>query len=168
MGVSWEEAAADAVLAAAGGSPYLIQRLGDEAWARVAPAAGDVITHAAADAAIVDTRESLSAGMFRGRWTKATPAEQALKAAIAHVAGDDGVATTADITAVLQRTTPQLSTPRKGLLDKGLVESAGTGKLRFTMPGFDEYVRDQTDLPSAARDPLPPGVPRDLPPGRRL
>lgn len=79
------------------------------------------------------------------------------------------------------RTTPQLSTARKALIDKGLIEATGQGRLRFTMPGFAEFVRDQVDvpwygaklqagtlhteqLPETPRQ--PPGRPiRELPPG---
>jgi hypothetical protein len=41
------------------------------------------------------------------------------------------------------RTSRAVSMPRDRLLDKGIIESAGHGLLRFTLPGFTEYVRGQ-------------------------
>lgn len=71
VNVNWDTVAAAAVLDAAGGSPYLIQRLGDEAWVLADPQqAGDSITPAAAADAIEEVQQSLSAGMFRGRWRR--------------------------------------------------------------------------------------------------
>lgn len=170
LDVHWEAAAARAVLAAAAGSPYLIQRLGDETWTLATPEAGDTLAEAPAQRAIADVRESLDNGMFRGRWAKATTAERDLMVAIAQVVDVDGVAQTRGITAVTRRTTPQLSSARQSLIDKGLVEPVGHGRLRFTMPGFAEFVRDHAgvpwygpsagfppgELPGAAR----PGLPR--------
>jgi hypothetical protein len=147
LGVTWEPAAAASVLEAAGGSPYLIQLLGDEAWVLATPERGDAIAAAQATAAVEAVQESLAAGMFRGRWGKATPGERGLMVAIAQVVDQDGIAETRYITAVLGKTTPQLSTARKALIDKGLVESAGTGRLRFTMPGFADFVRHHVDAP---------------------
>lgn len=144
-GVTWNVDAAAAVLAAAGGSPYLIQRLGDEAWLLADPAAGDSIEVTHAEAAVAELRENLAGGMFRGRWVKATPAEKAFMVAVAQVVDDQGVAQTRHITAVTGRTTPQLSRVRRSLIDKGLVESAGTATLRFTMPGFAEFARSRVD-----------------------
>lgn len=145
VGVTWDLVAAAAVLEAAGGSPYLIQRLGDEAWLLADPSLGGSIEPDHAAAAVTELRENLAGGMFRGRWVKATPAEKAFMVAVAQVVDEDGVAQTRHITAVTGRTTPQLSTVRRALIDKGLVESAGTGRLRFTMPGFDEFARTRVD-----------------------
>jgi hypothetical protein len=147
LDVHWSPEAAGVVLAAAAGSPYLIQRLGDETWTLAAPGAGDILGEEPARRAIADVRESLGNGMFRGRWAKATAAERDLMAAIAQVVDVDGVAQTRGITAVTGRTTPQLSPARQSLIDKGLIESVGHGRLRFTMPGFAEFVRDQVGVP---------------------
>jgi hypothetical protein len=171
LDVHWERSAASAVLGAAAGSPYLIQRLGDETWTLASPGRGDILADAPAQQAIADVRESLGNGMFRGRWAKATPAERDLMVAIAQVVDLEGVAQTRGITAVTGRTTPQLSAARQSLLDKGLIESVGHGRLRFTMPGFAEFVRDHAavpwygpsagapsgELPSVGRPGLPPG-----------
>lgn len=106
-----------------------------------------MITQAHAAAATAEVQQSLDAGMFRGRWGKATDAERDLLVAIAQVIGEDGIALTRHITALLGKSTPQLSTARKALIDKGLIESTGTGRLRFTMPGFADFVRRHVDAP---------------------
>lgn len=171
LDVHWAAPAAQLVLSAAAGSPYLIQRLGDETWTLATPETGDTLTEPAARKAIADVRESLDNGMFRGRWAKATRAERHLMVAIAQVVDVDGVAQTRGITAVTGRTTPQLSPARQSLIDKGLVEPVGHGRLRFTIPGFAEFVRHQAgvpwygpsagapagELPGAMRPALPPG-----------
>ncbi|MHB1472188.1 MAG: ATP-binding protein [Dermatophilaceae bacterium] len=170
LNVLWDVAAARTVLASAAGSPYLIQRLGDETWTLANPEAGGTLTEARAREAIAEVQESLSNGMFRGRWAKATPAERDLMTAIAQVVDPEGVAQTRHITEVTGRTTPQLSPARQGLLDKGLVEAAGHGRLKFTMPGFAEFVRTLTDTPwygpsgATPRTALPAASHRELPP----
>ena len=173
LNVHWDVAAARKVLASAAGSPYLIQLLGDETWALASPEAGFVLTQSQAHEAIAEVQGSLSNGMFRGRWAKATPAERVLMVAIAQVVDPEGVAQTRHITEVTGRTTPQLSSARQGLFDKGLMEAAGHGRLKFTMPGFAEFVRTQTDTPwdgPSAVNPravLPRARHRELPPGDR-
>ena len=144
-GVTWDVDAAAAVLEAAGGSPYLIQRLGDETWLLSDPDRGEAIALEHAEAAVTEVRDNLAGGMFRGRWAKATPLERAFMVAVAQVVDDQGVAQTRHITAVTGRSTPQWSRVRGALIDKGLVESAGTGTLRFTMPGFAEFARERVD-----------------------
>jgi hypothetical protein len=110
--------------------------------------------------AITQVRDGLDAGMFRGRWAKATPAEQALLTVIAQVADNYGIARTRDITALLHRTTPQLSSTRKALIDKGIIESVGTGLLRYAMPGFADFVLGATQSPRLDRS----GPTAELPP----
>lgn len=145
LGVSWAEGAARDVLDAAAGSPYLIQKLGDEAWYAASPDLGGTISRAAVAEAVTQVRAGLDVGMYRGRWAKATPAERALLAAMAQVADAEGAALTGEITRVTGRTTPQLSSIRKALIDKGIIETAGKGRWRFTMPGFADFVLSQAD-----------------------
>ncbi|HRK44313.1 MAG TPA: ATP-binding protein [Nocardioides sp.] len=147
VGVTWDIKAAATIVQAAGGSPYLIQRLGDEAWLLADPRRGDHIGVDSAETAIAEVRDNLAGGMFRGRWAKATPMERAFMIAVAQVVDEEGIAQTRHITAVTGRSTPQWSRVRGDLIDKGLVESTGTGTLRFTMPGFAEFARSRVDAP---------------------
>jgi len=158
LGVWWDTDAVRIVLAEAAGSPYMIQKLGDEAWL----AAGEARTVIGPDAALVAierTRHDLGVGMFRGRWAKASQRERELIAAIACAADARGIARTADIVRLLDTTSPRLSKTRRALLDKGLIEAPARGLVRFTMPAFADYVLDLTGLPK-----LGPGVPVVGPP----
>ncbi|MDQ2796239.1 MAG: ATP-binding protein [Actinomycetota bacterium] len=144
-GVLWTREAADAVLARAKGSPYLIQLFGNACWQAGAPATGHVISDATAEVGVRDAEVELWAGMFRGRWNKAGRVERQLLIAVAATIGEDGNASTSDIAAHLHRTASQLSGARRRLIDKGLLEPAGYAKLAFTMPGFEEFVRAETE-----------------------
>jgi hypothetical protein len=141
--VSWDADAMAVVLEEAAGSPYLIQRLGDEAWMQADPQSGGVIDIAAAAEAVRQLRFSLNVGMYRGRWVKCPPHERALLVAMSAVADHSGVARIADIATTLEKAAKQLSVARESLMDKGIVESAGYGLLRFTMPGFGRFVLEQ-------------------------
>ncbi|MCL2317153.1 MAG: ATP-binding protein [Actinomycetia bacterium] len=153
VGVRWEPEAVRLTLIEASGSPYMIQKLGDEAWSAAAQPGGP-IDSCAAITAIDRTRHDLGVGMFRGRWAKASPRERELITAIACVADDAGVARTADIVRLLHTTTPRLSQTRRSLLDKDLIESPGRGLVCFTMPAFGDYVLETTGVARSG-----PGMP---------
>lgn len=138
--VHWEADAAALAVREAGGSPYLIQLIGEENWVQALPEAGSSIRLEHVAAATDLMRENLDNGMFRGRWAKATPVEKAVIVAIAETADADGVATTGAISALLGVQARQWSMARQSLVDKGMIEAAGRGLLRFTMPGFAAYV----------------------------
>lgn len=65
---------------------------------------------------------------------------------MAVVASDEGVVATADLVAATGRATTQWSMARRSLIDKGLIEAAGHGLLRFTMPTVAEFVLEVTGL----------------------
>ena len=138
--VHWDTGAAEFAVREAGGSPYLIQLIGEESWIQARPRAGTSINRQHVEAAVVEVRENLDNGMFRGRWAKATRAEKAVVVAIADNAGSDGVATTGAISTALGVQAQQWSMARQSLIDKGMIESVGRGRLRFTMPGFATFV----------------------------
>lgn len=175
LGVRWAPGAVEEVVSTAAGNPFMLQKLGHEAWlARSPSSAGDVIALEDVRAAQEVTASSMAGGMFRGRWAKATPVEQALLTGMAMVAAAEGAVATGDLVAATGRTTPQWSLARRSLIDKGLIEAAGHGVLRFTMPTFAEFVRDVTGveylgpgLGTAARlNPSgAPELPRRPPPG---
>jgi DNA-binding transcriptional ArsR family regulator len=81
--------------------------------------------------------------MFRSRWNKASPAEQDLVVAIAQSLDDGGVSSAADYSRILGKSATQLSSARRSLMDKGIVEPVRRGFIRFSLPGFAEYVLAQ-------------------------
>lgn len=143
LGVRWAPDAVELALQDAGGSPYLIQYIGDETWAWISAKPGCTIEPAQVEAAIIQVRDSLAGGMYRGRWAKATPAEKAVIVAVAETGDRGGVATTRDVSTALGVQTRQWSMARQSLIDKGIVETAGRGRLRFTMPGFASFAAAQ-------------------------
>ncbi|MEJ7832912.1 MAG: AAA family ATPase [Nocardioides sp.] len=142
-GVTWHPALLAAVVDLAQGYPYFLQLYGDALWRSARPDAGGVLSvdHLAAARRQVDAELET---MFRARWAKAAPGERRLLAAMAAL-GDDAVRR-GDVAERLGVTTNDLSVPRRSLIDKGLIEVAARGMLRFTVPGFAEFVRAEAGV----------------------
>ena len=148
LGVSWDDRAVAAVERSARGYPYFLQLLAHAAWQAARPDEGDEVTAAHVRKGLPAAEEQLEA-MYRARWRAATALEQDFMAAMAAEAGaatepgeEPAVARSA-VAIRMGRTSRAVSMPRDRLLDKGIVEPAGHGLLRFTLPGFTEYVRTQ-------------------------
>lgn len=141
LDVTWTPALLDLVVDATQGYPYFVQLFGHAVWRVASPEPGHTLTtaHMAAAQAIVDAD---TAAMFRARWAKATPGEQRFLAAMAAADGD--TVRRADLARRLRVETSDLSTQRRRLIDKGLIEPAGHGLLQFTTPGFAAFVLDET------------------------
>lgn len=141
--VTWDPALLAAVVDLAQGYPYFLQLYGDALWRTARPDAGDVlgVDHLAAARRQVEAELET---MFRARWAKAAPGERRLLAAMAAL-GDDDVRR-GDVAERLGVTTNDLSVPRRSLIDKGLIEVAARGMLRFTVPGFAEFVRTEAGV----------------------
>lgn len=142
--VSWSPALLAAVLARAEGYPYFLQLYGDALWRAARPAQGDVLQESLlADAQAGVDRELDT--MFRARWAKASPGERRLLVAMAELSDPgEGAVRRGDVATRMGVGTNDLSVPRRSLLDKGLVEVAARGTLRFTVPGFAGFVRTES------------------------
>lgn len=140
LGVHWTDEAIDAAIDAAIGFPHQVQLIGDAAWTAARPEAGDRI-----DAGHVrqgqDDVDAQMTTLFESRLFKATERQRRFLTAMAAL-GDDPVAR-ADIVAALDVHTSAISDVRQLLIDRGLIEPAGYGKLRFTIPGFATYLRHE-------------------------
>lgn len=139
--VTWAPGLLDEVVALAQGYPYFLQLYGDALWRRARPVTGTRLGPEHLEDAHADVEHEL-ATMFRARWAKASPGERRLLEAMAAL-GDDAVRR-GDVAARLGVGTNDLSVPRRSLLDKGLIEVAAHGMLRFTVPGFAAFVRDES------------------------
>lgn len=142
LGVTWTD---DAILAAidiAGGYPHHVQLLGDAAWQTARPTHGDQITlgHVRQGA---DQAQARMTTLFRSRLAKTTPEQRRFITTMASLG--DGPTARAAIAARLNTTSEALSRPRQELIDRGIIEPAGRGQLRFTIPGFGHYLRHHTD-----------------------
>lgn len=138
--VTWAKDALDAVVAEADGFPYLLQVLAHAVWQSTQPGPGEEINRAQVRAARTGARDQLDA-LYSARWTAAGKAERKIITAMAAHAGD--AVSRSDIARSVGVDTRRLSVPRERLIDKGIIEAIGHGLLRFTMPGFGEYVLEQ-------------------------
>lgn len=140
LGVAWSPEALDLVTTECRGHPYLLQLLGSATWQAAEPAAGAVLAAADVRAGVPAAQGQLDA-MYRARWGAATRAERSFIRAMAEV-GDDNVSRAA-VAARLEVDTRALSVPRESLIEKGVIEPVGHGLVRFTLPGFAEFVRER-------------------------
>ncbi|WP_435771904.1 ATP-binding protein [Nocardioides sp. SYSU DS0651] len=138
-GVTWTGGALAAVVAEARGHPYLLQLIGSSTWDAARPGDGGRLTLAHVRRGLPAAREQLTA-MHRARWGAATPTERAFLAAMA-ATGRENV-TRAAIARGMGRDSRSISVPRERLIEKGVIEPVGHGLVRFTLPGFGEFVRD--------------------------
>lgn len=142
LGVSWDPGAVDVVASQAGGNPYFLQLIAANAWESADPERGDTITEAHVEAGLVGVRTQV-VEMYEARWQAASPAERKFLVAMAE-AGESVVAR-GDVASAMGVPSEHLSVPRDRLIDKGIIEQAGRGLLRFTLPGFGDYVAAQAD-----------------------
>ncbi len=137
--ISWDDAALDDALAAAGGYPYFLQAVGKHVWDN---AAGDHITADDVAVGLSAARREVDDGLYRSRWERATPAQRELLQAIALLSNDEPVSIR-DVARSMNRRVSDLSVSRNETLKKGLVYAPERGLLAFTVPGMAEFVGRQ-------------------------
>jgi hypothetical protein len=140
MGVQWAAEALREAVATAHGYPQSLQVLGAATWDAARPDPGATLTLADFHAGLVAARRDLTS-MFEARWSITTTAERSFLTAMARL-GDQAVRRQALAEAMGVATTA-LSIPRQNLINKGVIEEAGRGLLRFTVPGFAAFVRER-------------------------
>jgi hypothetical protein len=155
LGVHWTSQALQAVVAEAQGFPYLLQVLAHATWEAARPSREGVVLDIDDVNAGLPVADDQLTAMYSARWAAASDLEKKIMAVMAG-AGSTTV-TRAEIAAALERPTQALGVPRERLIDKGIIEPVGHGELRFTMPGFDRYIRETlaTGAPLDATDPGP-------------
>ena len=140
-GVNWSPATLQEAVRLAGGYPYFIQVVGDLVWqAADFPDPGTSIGLANLKH-VADRFQETQLTMFRSRWHKATDVEREFISAMAEDL--EPQVKRGDIAERMGRPTTGISMVRRSLLDKGLIEESGFGYLRFTVPGFAEFVRNE-------------------------
>jgi hypothetical protein len=140
LGVSWSPDALAAVVDTARGYPQSLQILGAATWDAARPEAGSVLDLAAVETGSRSARSALTS-IFEARWAVATASERSFLRAMAEIGRP--VVRRGEIAARLDTTTEALSMVRRNLIIKGIVEEAGYGRLRFTIPGFEDFVLAQ-------------------------
>lgn len=140
LGVTWSAEALRIGVARAQGYPQALQVVGDETWQIAKPNRGDVIEIAHVEASLPAVDEAMGS-MFRTRWAVATERERTVLRTMARLPGD--VVERAAIAVEMQVDSEDLGMVRRSLIQKGIIEPAGRGLLRFTIPGFDAFVLEQ-------------------------
>ena len=135
-GVSIEKDALGLIVDKTGGYPYFLQEWGKHAWDR---APQSPITLADAVDATNDTIRALDARFFRVRLDRLTPAEKRYLRAMAQLGA--GPHRSGDIALALNRDTKQLAPVLGKLIAKGMVWSQSDGRIAFTVPLFDQFMR---------------------------
>ncbi|GAB7005169.1 ATP-binding protein [Nocardioides sp. AN3] len=140
LDVSWAPDALASVVDTARGYPQSLQILGAATWDAARPEPGSVLDLTAVEVGSRSARSALTS-IFEARWAVATASERAFLRAMAEVGRP--VVRRREIAERLSTTTEALSMVRRNLIVKGIVEEAGYGRLRFTIPRFEEFVLDQ-------------------------
>jgi len=141
LGVGWDQSAVQMLLAASHHYPHFVQVMGNAVWLATRPREGDTI-------GVDDARAGIRAGtaevsdLHRARWGSLTAAEKRIVTAIAELGRDQVVSRSSIENAVGS----DISIYRARLLDKAVVEDVERGQLRFTLPGFADFVLTETDL----------------------
>ncbi|MEJ7834397.1 MAG: ATP-binding protein [Nocardioides sp.] len=148
LGVSWSDDAVVAAIDLAAGYPHKVQLVGQSTWEIARPEVGHAISAGQVAAAAEETDRRM-ADLFRTRLARATPEQRRIIDAMAALGGSG--ADRAALAAALGIDSSALSRPRQELIDKGLVAASGRGRLEFTIPGFDHYVRSQLEAPALPR-----------------
>jgi hypothetical protein len=144
-GVTFETKALELLVARSEGFPYLVQLHGRLAWEAAGGAESIELGHARA--AVRLAAEQLVASVFRGRWSRLTPAERRYVITMASLG--DGPIRTAEIASAYGPgvTTSDLAPHRAAIIAKGVVMSRERGTLEFTMPGLAAFIRAETPNP---------------------
>lgn len=142
LGVGWTDEAVDLAVARADGYPQALQVIGAAAWEAADPEEGDAIEREDIERSSAEVDLQMLS-MFEARWGVASAVERRLVLAMALMHSD--VVLRGDIADHMGVSSADLSVARASLISKGVIESAGRGMLRFTMPGFAEFVRARVD-----------------------
>lgn len=140
LGVSWDPEALDIAVTAADGYPQSLQIIGSATWDAARPRRGGVLTVADVERGWEAAQSDL-VSLFDARWSVATEAERSFLVAMAGL--DGPIVRRGAIAEALGVPTEALGMVRRNLINKGIVEDAGRGLLRFTVPGFDRFVLAQ-------------------------
>lgn len=150
LGTSWSAQALSLAFDLTGGYPYFVQELGRHTWRAAAPGPGDRIAAGHVSEGRQAMRETL--GWFFGRrWAACTDQERALLSVMVSLGGED--VRRGAIADGMGRSTQEISVARANLIERGLIEAAGHGRLSFALPGFARYARERVEGTDDDADP---------------
>ena len=137
-GVAYDEKTARQIVTEAAGFPYFLQEYGRELWnfAETSP-----IVEADLDGARPIVKDTLARNFFGTRFEMATDTEQKYLGAMASLGtGPYPVAAVAKAFGAPDQR--RVSMHRDSLIGKGLIWSPRRGQVDFTVPLFDEFIRE--------------------------
>lgn len=138
-GVQIPSPALDVLAEATGGYPFLIQLVGYHVWRRAHRAGGkvtDEVLHTGIEAA----RKRMGATVLQAAYSGLSEVDQTF---LLLMAQDDGPSKIRDIAARLGESTRYAGVYRRRLIDAGVIEPTGHGKINFAVPRFREFLREQ-------------------------
>jgi hypothetical protein len=135
VGVLWEPAAAERVVAVTNGYPAHLQLFADVVWAQ-APGP-DAIRSTDVEAALPAASDLLERRTLTPRWDRFTPRQREFVAALAVLGGEAAMPALGH---VLDRPAKDLSWLRDELIKSGDIYAPAWGMLRLTVPTFAQYV----------------------------
>ena len=137
-------AALDMLARASGGYPYAIQLVGSYCW----DAAGQEAEITARHARIAErkTNDDLQNGVFVTSWQRISPADRTYLVAAARTRNVEGESRTSEIAERLARVPSATTAMRDRLINRhAVLYSPARGVVRFTLPGFANWVIRQAD-----------------------
>jgi hypothetical protein len=141
LGVAYEDAAVEAIVAETHGYPYFLQEWGKHAWDA---ASQSPITLANVKLASQLTIAALDESFFRVRLDRTTLSEKRYLRAMAELG--PGPHRSGDIATKLNRKASSFGPIRSSLISKGIVWSPIHGDTAFTVPLFHEYLLRKVPL----------------------
>ena len=146
LGYAFDDAALARLVDLSHGYPYFIQAYGKASWDA---SDSTPIPVAAVERGEPVARAELDQGLYVSRWQRATPLGREYLAAMAAI-GE--VCTSAQVAKRMERSVSDLSSIRLSLIELGLVYSPERGRIAFTVPGMDEFIRREMPAESQSYD----------------
>ena len=137
-GMNIEDDVARQLTDAAAGYPFMIQLVGYYVWQVAARRGADAITKADAVKGITAARASFDSMVVEPALRRLSGRQLDYLHAMAQCG--EGEVASGDVAAAMGTSATKVSSYRKRLIDAGIIESAGYGKLAFAIPYMREYL----------------------------
>ena len=137
-GLDFEANALQRAVEATDGFPYLLQLIG---YYLIEEADGSCrIDDDLVSLALADARDDMADNVFRPTLAELSAKDRDFLAALASVAGDDGIGRVGDVAAHLGRDNGYVQVYRRRLIDAGVIVSPHDGELEFAVPFLREHL----------------------------
>jgi hypothetical protein len=149
--VAYTASAVTRIIAVSGGYPFFVQLFAYDVWNAASSSPIDVDVVSAIEPV---TLSKLDNGFFSVRYRRCSPRERFYLRAMAELG--EGPYSSQEVADIAGSTQRQLGPPRDSLIKKGMIYSPEHGRIDFTVPLFDAFMRrievDFRPTPQAAAD----------------